>query len=86
MSDINLNKSVDEAFAGIVSVSRFGDDQQDVRIEGPTTIAQCLARAGVEVPLPKGQSVSVNGAIVNDLSAPVEPGAIIVVASRISNG
>jgi sulfur carrier protein ThiS len=86
---INLDKddSVNlDKVGGTVSVSQFGDDEVSVAIDGPTSVAQCLARAGIETPLAQGQAVSVNGTIVKDLSTTVEAGAIVVVAGNISNG
>ena len=84
MTGINLSKESDAA--PTVCVNRFGEDETVVQLDGPTSVSQCLARAGIETPLPGDQAVSVNGSIVKDLSTIVEAGSIIVVAGKIANG
>lgn len=79
---------VNDAPSGYVRVSVLGGNESLVPIGGGgASVAQCLQRAGVDIPLAQGQTASVNGEKVGDLfSTRVSGDEIIVVAGNIANG
>jgi len=83
---VDLEKNLDEQFKDIVRVSEFGGEERTLGYAPETTVAQYLARGGIETPLAKGLSVSVNGQVVKDLNTPVDPNSVVVVVGNIANG
>lgn len=87
MSNTTMSTSVDEQFDEIVRVSYFGNPAvTPVPFTENMTVADSLSKAGIGSSLKQGESATVNGQRVSDLSSPVERNSVVVIMMNTSNG
>jgi hypothetical protein len=80
----NVNSAKQDDIPQPVRVTTYGEDAREIAYDPAMTVADYLSRA--EVSVNGSSAVTVNDVTVKNLGASVEPGSVIVVAGKVSNG